>query len=636
LDDAAVITLDPLPPGQAAALFARLAGRAGISAADPAVGEIARLCGYLPLAIGMLASKLSHHRAWPTSQLADELAAARDRLALMHAENLSVAAALNLSYRDLTAGQRRLFRRLGLIPGPSIDPHAAAALDGASLGQARRHLEQLYDQHLLTEPAPGRYVLHDLVREHAQALAADDDPADSAAAAGRLLDYYLHTTLAASSHIPAQRITSASLPPARPPECAPQLATQAQAWAWLEAERANLHAAVGYAAATGQSRHAKLIPAAMAGFLHAEGYWQQALALLQAAAAAARQDSDRPGEGQILMLLGLTQLMSEDVTGGAATFQQALELYRELGDRSGQGDALSGIGYAHQLTGHYPAAATFDRQALELVGGHANRRGQANVLNDLGTVQFLTGDYPAAAANIQQALKLFRAIGHRSGEGDALIALGTVQRLTGDYPAAAATFEQTIVLFRDIGERDGQAWALNDRGEVYRLTGDYSAATASHQQALSRFRELGDRNGQAGSLDNLGLVQQLTGDYPAAAASHQQALDLYRQRGERLGQAEALNSLGELATRTASGQAARDHHTRALALARELGVPLEEARALEGIGQSHIQEGNHEEGTAQLRQALAIYQRIAAPAVRRIQKTLLQLRQDNLAPAPEQ
>ena len=231
----------------------------------------------------MLASKLSHHRAWRASQLAAELAAARDRLALMHAENLSVAAALNLSYRDLTAGQRRLFRRLGLVPGPSIDAHAAAALDGTSLGQARRHLEQLYDQHLLTEPAPGRYVLHDLVREHARALAADDDPADTAAAAGRLLDYYLHTTLAASRHIPAQRITSASLPPARPPECAPKLATQAQARAWLEAERANLHAAIGYATATGQPRYARLIPAAMAAFLQAEGHWHQERVLLQAA-----------------------------------------------------------------------------------------------------------------------------------------------------------------------------------------------------------------------------------------------------------------------------------------------------------------------------------------------------------------
>ena len=97
----------------------------------------------------------------------------------MRAENLSVAAAFDLSYADLTPGQQRLFRRLGLVPGPSIDAYAAAALDGTSLGQARRHLDELYDQHLITEPAPGRYQLHDLLREHARALAAADDPADS-------------------------------------------------------------------------------------------------------------------------------------------------------------------------------------------------------------------------------------------------------------------------------------------------------------------------------------------------------------------------------------------------------------------------------------------------------------------------
>ena len=50
------------------------------------VGEINRLCGYLPLAIGMLARQLRHHPAWTAAGLAGELAAARDRLELMHAE----------------------------------------------------------------------------------------------------------------------------------------------------------------------------------------------------------------------------------------------------------------------------------------------------------------------------------------------------------------------------------------------------------------------------------------------------------------------------------------------------------------------------------------------------------------------
>ena len=119
----------------------------------PGVAQLAALCGYLPLAIGMSGRQLAHHPAWTPAGLAADLAAARDRLELMAAENLSVAAAFGLSYADLDDGQQRLFRRLGLHPGPDIDAYAAAALDDTTVAQARRGLEALYDQHLITEPA---------------------------------------------------------------------------------------------------------------------------------------------------------------------------------------------------------------------------------------------------------------------------------------------------------------------------------------------------------------------------------------------------------------------------------------------------------------------------------------------------
>ena len=236
LEDAAVISLDTMSPGDAAALLARLAGRPGVRAGDAAVGEITRLCGYLPLAIGMLGRQLYHHPAWTAEGLAADLAAARDRLELMQTENLSVAAAFGLSYRDLTAGQRRLFRALGLHPGPDIDAYAAAALTGTSVATARRYLEALYGQHLITEPGPGRYRLHDLIREHARALTAADDPSARASATGRLLGYYAHTALAASKHIP-DWITAQGRPaPGPPPACAPPIRAPQQAFAWLEAE----------------------------------------------------------------------------------------------------------------------------------------------------------------------------------------------------------------------------------------------------------------------------------------------------------------------------------------------------------------------------------------------------------------
>src|SRR6185437_10576987 len=61
LEDTHTINLDTLPALEAAELLIRLAGRPGLDPGDPAVGEITRLCGYLPLAIGMLAGQLRHH-----------------------------------------------------------------------------------------------------------------------------------------------------------------------------------------------------------------------------------------------------------------------------------------------------------------------------------------------------------------------------------------------------------------------------------------------------------------------------------------------------------------------------------------------------------------------------------------------
>ena len=117
LEEAAPISLGTLPPGEAADLFIRSAARPGLQPADAAVAEIARLCGYLPLAIRLVAAGLRHHPAWTVTDLAADLVTARDRLAAMQAEDVSVAAAFDLSCQDLTAGQQHLFRRLGLHPG---------------------------------------------------------------------------------------------------------------------------------------------------------------------------------------------------------------------------------------------------------------------------------------------------------------------------------------------------------------------------------------------------------------------------------------------------------------------------------------------------------------------------------------
>ena len=571
LEDATVLSVDTLTPADAAALLGRLAGRPDLGADTAAAGEIARLCGYLPLAIGMLARQLRHHPARTGAELAAVLASARDRLAVMHAENLSVAAAIDLSYQELTADQQRLFRRLGLAPGPDIDAYAAAALDDTSVGTARSRLDDLYDNHLITEPQTGRYLLHDLLREYARALADGDDDTESQAAVERVVSYYAHVAATASKHIATWTTAGGRPPPGSPPAHAPRLATPQEAAAWLEAERSNLFATVGYAAEA-LPPHAIAIATAMGGFLRASGRWDQAAAQYQTALHAARRAGDRPGQAGTLDELGLLQQLTSDYAAATATLGQAAALYEELGDQRGEAYALNHLGLVHQDTGDYQAATASHQRALALAREAGDRLAEAVSITDLGQVHQLTGNYPAAIACHEQALAMFQRLHSPFDEADALCQLGFNECALGNYAAAAARHHQSLALFRRLGDRLGQAWAIGGLGEVQLATADYAGASASLTQALQLHRELGSRRSEA----------------------------------------VLLNILGGLSLATSANEEAYRRHSQALNIAREIGARGEEAWALEGMGKSLLP-SNPDEAAVHLREARVIYQRMGAP-----------------------
>ena len=653
LEDATAVSLDTLPPGEAAALLVRLAGRAGLSPADPAVAEITRLCGCLPLAIGMVARQLHHHPAWTAAGRAAELAEARDRLELMATENLSVAAAFNLSYQDLTVDQQRLFRRLGLHPGTDINGYAAAALDGIDLAAARRGLEALYDQYLLTEPTQGRYRLHDLIREHARALVGRIDPdRDRDQATARLLDYYQHTADCADTLITRQARPRPASADSAVPAAVPVVADFEQALAWVRVERANLLACLDHATSTGQQARVIALTAGVAGLFRIDGPWADAIIRHTSAIQAARSLGDllgqanalidlgngwrltgdypaaaqtleqalgiyrdldeRLGQANALTLLGFVRLATGDYPAAAQALEQALGIYRDLDERLGQANALTDLGDVRRLTGDYPAAAQALEQALDIYRDLADLLGQADALGDLGVVRRLTGDYPAAAQAQKQALDIYRDLGNRNGQANALLRLGAVRLATGDYPAAAQAQEEALDIYRDLGSRLGQANAFYYLGAVRLAMGDYPAAAQALEQALDIYRDLGDRNGQANALLRLGAVRLATGDYPAAAQAQEQALDIYRDLGDRDGQADALNARGTLHRVSGELAQAEGCHQQALELARAIAGSWVEAHALAGLGRCALAAGHATQAEALLRQALEIFQQIGA------------------------
>jgi tetratricopeptide (TPR) repeat protein/transcriptional regulator with XRE-family HTH domain len=622
LEDVQAISLDTLQADVAADLLIRVAARPGLKTTDDAVGEIARLCGYLPLAIGIMGRQLYHHPTWTASGLAADLAAARHRLELMRAENLSVAAALDLSYQDLTEGQRKLFRRLGLHPGTDFDAFAAAALDDADLSTARRHLGALYDQYLLIENSPGRYHFHDLIAEHARSRVADDAAADREAAVGRLVDYYLQAARAADYFQVRRTPTGLPLVSEGRPANIPAMPDRVSAVAWTEAERFNLHAVAGYAAVHGRPRYTVAIAAAMHGFLRSQGHWDQALTLYRNALDAARQASDRLGQAGALADLGDIQTLTGDYRAATGHHQQALEIYRDLGDRLGEANALNKLATVQQASGEYRSATANLATALDLHRGLGDRLGEANDLNQLGVVQYQTGDYGTATASHEQALELRRLLGDQIGEAIALYRLGGVQQATGDFQAAEVSLVQALALHRAVGYRFGEATVLSQLGGVQQATGDYAAAAVTQEEALWLYRALGYPIGEADALNNLGAVMQATGNSATAEAYYLDALELYRRIGYRLGEAQVLNNLGEWSLAASACEDGLPRYEQALAIAKGVASLLEEARALEGLGRYQRQNGRDAEATVLLNQSLAIYLRIGSPSAQRVQITL--------------
>jgi tetratricopeptide (TPR) repeat protein/transcriptional regulator with XRE-family HTH domain len=613
LEDAQAVSLGTLAEDEAAELLVRLAARSGLSSSDEAVAEITRLCGYLPLAVGMLARQLHHHPAWTVTELAADLAAARDRLELMHTENLSVAAAFDLSYQDLAPDQKQLFRRLGLHPGTDIDAYTAAALDGTDLATARRHLDTLYDQYLIAEHARGRYHFHDLIREHSRALVARDQAPERNAATSRLFDYYTHVGAVAERQLARQRRPEPDPAALLSTQAAvPNLPDRAHALAWARAERANLLACLDHV--TGTNRHAQVVAltAALSALLRLDGPWTDAITHHTASIQAARQLGDRLSEANAHHDLGDMRYLTSDYPGATQELEKALSTYRDLGNQLGQANTLNHLGVVRILTADYPGATRELEEALSLYRDLGDRLGEANTLLDVGAVQYETGDIPGAFEAHQIALGLYLDLGNRHGQANALADLANVRTGAGDYAGATQAIEQALAIYLELGDRFGRAHALNALGNVRRMTGDYEEAAQMLYESVDIYLSLGGRMNMAIPLVKLAAVQAQMGNYSDSAKALEDALGIFRDLRDRDGETEALNEIGILQLLCGRLDKAGACHHQALELARQIGNPWNEARALAGLGRYALAVGNSTEAQADLKEAVEIFQRIGA------------------------
>jgi DNA-binding SARP family transcriptional activator/tetratricopeptide (TPR) repeat protein len=488
VEGARPLTLGPMPRSEAGELLARHLGSARVAAEPGAVEHIVRRCGHLPLALAVTAARAATHPQFPLAAIAAELDRAQSRLDAFTGTDLRNAFAW--SYRALPLDVAAFFRLLGLHPGADIAAPAAAALANLPVDRARPLLAALAGAHLITEHAPGRYQLHDLLRAYAAELAdTHDTSAHRSDAVERLLDHYLHTGQAAAIRINPQ--LHPMVLPLEPATTEPEAIPDVQrAWAWIDAERPNLLAAVRLAATMGFDRHAWQLAWTLSNVLYRQGHWHAMYASQTAALDAARRLEHSAAQADTHRRLAavLTQFGRFDES--AAHLERALDLFTTLGDLAAQAHTHAGFNNLYGTQQRYAEALPHALIALDLYRSAGHLAGQAETLNAVAWNLAMLGHHERALEVGQHAMKLLVDSGDRASQAGAWDTIGYARHHLGDHADAVRNYRHAIELFREVGDLYAESHSWLHLGDTYHTVGEDAPARRAWRQALEILERL--------------------------------------------------------------------------------------------------------------------------------------------------
>jgi DNA-binding SARP family transcriptional activator/tetratricopeptide (TPR) repeat protein len=480
------LAVDLLTTAESTQLLARRLGADRVAAEPAAVAEIVDRCARLPLALTLVAARADAEPGSSLAELAAELAVAGRRLDALDVGDTATEprGVFSWSYRALSGPAARLFRLVGLHPGPELSVTVAADLAGVRPDAVRAPLAELGRASLLAGPTAGRYRCHDLLHDYARDLAVRTDSADDRrATVGRLLDHYGRTALASTLVLHPYR--SAPVLPLDPTRSAGLIADRADAAAWLGAELTTLAAAAGRADAAKLDARGYKLAWAVALFIEEGDCWND-LARLGRLSLAATDRIDAPAARAYgHFLISLSDGRFGRHAAAERQLRAALALYRDVGDAQRPERTRGDI--APEPVRPRPSAHRFgaDRAAVD-------RPSQAQVLTALAWCHAELGNYIQALADCAEALVLPEDLGDADVTGRTLDSLGYLLHQLGRYGEAADSYRRSIAIRRSRGVRRQEADTLVRLGDTRLAAGEPAGARSAWQSALAVLDELDD------------------------------------------------------------------------------------------------------------------------------------------------
>ncbi|MGW3351330.1 BTAD domain-containing putative transcriptional regulator [Nonomuraea rubra] len=537
LSGARHLGLAAMRPDEALALLAKVVGEERVAAEREAAQELMRACGYLPLAIRIVASRLAARPGWSLARMRDRMADERRRLSELRVDDLAVEATFALGYDQLDEAHAAAFRLLAVPNAADLPLPAAAAVLGVAEEEAEELCEALVNVHLMESPAPGRYRHHDLLKLYARAL-LDGQEESRRAALDRLLGHYL------------------------------------AAMAWIVDVMYPGDPALGFVTTTGARPSFADLDAAIAwGRAEEEGM----LGCL-------RQIAGTPGAAlrDAVSLLDMMSLVF-DFESSTTVYEQVAERLvtaaTERGDRIAEAHARRKRGeilYARRAAG---AAAEEARAVRECAD--ARPADHASAVNLLAMLAHDRRAHDEATALYAEAIEIWRALGHRSEEAICRGNLAMVLAEAGRGEEGVKVAELAVGVTRELGGGRPNPQILYQLAVALGAAGRPEEALARFGEGRAEFRRLGQYTWEGLTLRRMAETYLAMGRPDRAVDHAEEALAMLQGADQGWMSAKALAVLGRALTALGRRGRARACLTRALAIMEEQGLPdADDVRAL--------------------------------------------------------
>jgi tetratricopeptide (TPR) repeat protein len=443
----------------------------------------------------------------------------RRRLDELAHGDMMVRASLSLTYDGLQPAAARLFRLLSMATAESVPIWVAAALLDGDPIESTSLLELLVDTQLLDvagldlngEP---RYAFHDIIRLFAgEQLTRSEDAARREQALVRVLGGWLALVEAAHRKLYGgdYAVLRGSSPRWQPPAEVRDVVA-ADPLRWLDAERANLCAAVGQAAAAGLHQQAWELAVYLVCLFENGSYFDEWQATHERALEAVRRADNRRGEAALLCSLGSLYISRRRLAAAHGVLHPALDLFRTAGDAYGVAMTQRNLGLLYDDEGDTTAASAAYQQAADGFRQTGDPIGQAHVLTEIAQIELAKGETDAAVERLHGALEVCRDVDTPRLEAQVLFRLGEAMCQQRRYDQAQLIMSAVLNMVRRERDTVGESHTLHALGVIRARLGRLDEA----EQILFEALALRER-----ALDHAGL-----------ASVHLDLARLYADRGE--------------------------------------------------------------------------------------------------------